>query len=268
MSNTILKNENQQNFFSSLFSDVGMVVSIMDSIALIYGLFNAFMGEMIEIKTKLTKDAKVQNLKPLYGMVLNLGRAFTNVVIFGNASSAFQGSEVIRTKQLMSIPITRAGLMGRVIDSLGNPIDNSLHEDNSKFEFFKRVPIDTKAIGIIARSAINEPLQTGLVIVDATTPIGQGQRELIIGDRKTGKTTIGIDTILGQKDNLMSCIYVAVGQKRSSIAKIVHFLKQKGLMFKTVVVSATSSEPAALQFLAPYTGCTIGEAIAKRGVGL
>jgi F-type H+-transporting ATPase subunit alpha len=265
MSNTILKNENQQNFFSSLFSDVGMVVSIMDSIALIYGLFNAFMGEMIEIKTKLTKDAKVQNLKPLYGMVLNLGRAFTNVVIFGNASSAFQGSEVIRTKQLMSIPITRAGLMGRVIDSLGNPIDNSLHEDNSKFEFFKRVPIDTKAIGIIARSAINEPLQTGLVIVDATTPIGQGQRELIIGDRKTGKTTIGIDTILGQKDNLMSCIYVAVGQKRSSIAKIVHFLKQKGLMFKTVVVSATSSEPAALQFLAPYTGCTIGEAIAKRG---
>jgi F-type H+-transporting ATPase subunit alpha len=253
------------NFVLS-FSNLGVVVSIMDNIALIYGLFNSFMGEMIEIKTKLSTSLNNQKkLKPLYGMVLNLGRSFTNVVIFGNATSGFQGSEVTRTKQLMSIPITRAGLMGRVIDSLGNPIDNSLHKDNAKFEFFKRLPIDTKAIGIIARSAINEPLQTGLVIVDATTPIGQGQRELIIGDRKTGKTTVGIDTILCQKHNLISCIYVAVGQKRSAIAKIVHFLKQKGLFFKTVVVSATSAEPAALQFLAPYTGCTIGEAIAKRG---
>lgn len=257
-------NEGSNSGIVANFLDLGIVLSIMDSIALVFGLYDAFMGEMVSIKKKLN-ETNIADLKPLYGMVLNLGRLYTNVVIFGEASSGLQGSEVTRTKQLMSIPVTRAGLMGRVIDSLGNPIDNSLHPDNHKFSFYKRVPIDTKAEGIISRAPICEPLQTGLLIVDATTPIGQGQRELIIGDRKTGKTTIGIDTILCQKNNLVSCIYVAVGQKRSSIAKLVYFLQKKQVFFKTVVISATSSEAAALQFLAPYTGCTIGEAIAKRG---
>jgi F-type H+-transporting ATPase subunit alpha len=172
----------------------------MDSIALVFGLYDAFMGEMVSITKKLSNtELNINDAAPLYGMVLNLGRVYTNVVIFGEASAGLQGSEVTRTKQLMSIPVTRAGLMGRVIDSLGNPIDKKLHPENHKFEFFKRLPIDTKAEGIIARYPICEPLQTGLAIVDATTPIGQGQRELIIGDRKTGKTTIGIDTILAQK---------------------------------------------------------------------
>ena len=265
----LLEGDNQvvlEEEISSQFLDLGVVLSVMDSIALVFGLYDAFMGEMVSITKKLTGiDLTINDTAPLYGMVLNLGRVYTNVVIFGEASSGLQGSEVIRTKQLMSIPVTRAGLMGRVIDSLGNPIDQKLHPENHKFEFYKRLPIDTKAEGIIGRSPINEPLQTGLAIVDATTPIGQGQRELIIGDRKTGKTTIGIDTILAQKNNIVSCIYVAVGQKRSSIAKLVYFLKSKKVLFKTVIVSATSSEPAALQFLAPYTGCTIGEAIAKKG---
>ncbi len=266
---TLLQNDSQTNLDGELsvqFLDLGVVLSVMDSIALVFGLYDAFMGEMVSITKKLSNtELNINDAAPLYGMVLNLGRVYTNVVIFGEASAGLQGSEVTRTKQLMSIPVTRAGLMGRVIDSLGNPIDKKLHPENHKFEFFKRLPIDTKAEGIIARYPICEPLQTGLAIVDATTPIGQGQRELIIGDRKTGKTTIGIDTILAQKNNTVSCIYVAVGQKRSSIAKLVYFLKNKKVLFKTVVVSATSSEPAALQFLAPYTGCTIGEAIAKKG---
>lgn len=213
----------------STFLDLGIVLSIMDSIALVFGLYDAFMGEMVSLKKP---NVSIVGTKPLYGMILNLGRAYTNVVVFGEARSGMQGSEVTRTKQLMSIPVTRAGLMGRVIDSLGNPIDFDTKGVNAEFIEYKRIPIDTKAEGIISRASICEPLQTGILIVDATTPIGQGQRELIIGDRKTGKTTIGIDTILTQKNNLVSCIYVAIGQKRSSIAKLVVYLKKKMFYLK------------------------------------
>jgi len=196
---------------------------------------------------------------------MNLGRVYTSIVVFGQVDQVSQGSEVFRTNRLMSVPTSRRGLLGRVIDSLGNTVDRAKSQSDADFSRYEKLPVDTKAEGIIGRSSINEPLQTGLIVVDATTPIGQGQRELIIGDRKTGKTTIGIDTILCQKNTAISCIYVAVGQKRSSISNIVNFLKRRNMMYKTVVISASSSDPAALQFLAPYTGCTIGEAIAKRG---
>jgi proton translocating ATP synthase F1 alpha subunit len=188
------------------------------------------------------------------GMVLSLEHNTTSVVIFGNDTYLKQGDRVFRSFLSMNIPLSLK-LFGRVIDALGNTIDGG----RKIFSPITR-KVDTKAVGIIPRQSVREPMQTGINAIDAITPIGCGQRELIIGDRQTGKTTIAVDTILNQKKNgHLYCIYVAVGQKKSTIAQIVTFFKKVGAMSNVIIVSATSSEPATLQFLAPYSGCAIGE---------
>jgi|TARA_B110000261_G_scaffold113749_1_gene127043 proton translocating ATP synthase F1 alpha subunit len=188
------------------------------------------------------------------GMALSLEGNVVGVVIFGTEKDLQQDSLVYRTFDIMSIPLT-INLFGRVIDSLGYTIDGG-----SKLSTKILRQVDTKAIGIIPRQSVNEPMQTGIRAIDSMTPVGCGQRELIIGDRQTGKTTICIDTILNQRKNgHLYCIYVAVGQKKSTISRIVELLKEKNAFNTTVVVSASSSDPATLQYLAPYSGCAIGE---------
>jgi len=190
----------------------------------------------------------------LQGMVLSLEHNTVSIVVFGNDTLLKQGDLVDRTFVIMNIPLS-IKLFGRVIDALGNTIDGQ-----NKVSSILTRKIDTKAIGIIPRQSVREPMQTGIKAIDSITPIGCGQRELIIGDRQTGKTTIAVDTILSQKnDGYLYCIYVAIGQKKSTIAQIVTFLKKINAFNNTIVVSATSSDPATLQFLAPYSGCTIGE---------
>jgi proton translocating ATP synthase F1 alpha subunit len=188
------------------------------------------------------------------GMVLSLEYRTVSIVIFGNDTLLKQGDRVLRTHLIMNIPLS-VKLFGRVIDALGNIIDAG-----PKVSSYLTRKVDTKAVGIIPRQSVREPMQTGVNAIDAITPIGCGQRELIIGDRQTGKTTIAVDTILNQKSfGYLYCIYVAIGQKKSTIAQIVQFLKKTGALQNTIIVSATSSEPATLQFLAPYSGCTLGE---------
>jgi proton translocating ATP synthase F1 alpha subunit len=193
-------------------------------------------------------------ISKLQGMVLSLEHNTVSVVIFGNDTLLKQGDLVYRTFVIMNIPLSLK-LFGRVIDALGNTIDAGPKVVSSLTR-----KVDTKAIGIIPRQSVCEPMQTGVNAIDAITPVGCGQRELIIGDRQTGKTTIAVDTILSQKQyGYLYCIYVAVGQKKSTVAQIVQFLKKAGSLSNTIIVSATSSEPATLQFLAPYSGCTLGE---------
>jgi F-type H+-transporting ATPase subunit alpha len=193
-------------------------------------------------------------LEKIQGMVLSLEHNTVSVVIFGNDILLKQGDLVYRTFVIMNIPLS-VKLFGRVIDALGNTIDGG-----SKVISSLTRKVDTKAIGIIPRESVREPMQTGIKCIDSITPIGCGQRELIIGDRQTGKTTIAIDTILSQKNyGYLYCIYVAIGQKKSTIAQIVNFLKKTDSLGNTIIVSATSSEAATLQFLAPYSGCTLGE---------
>jgi proton translocating ATP synthase F1 alpha subunit len=188
------------------------------------------------------------------GMALSLEGNTVGVVIFGNERDLQQGSTVYRTFDIMSIPLS-IKLFGRVIDSLGYTIDGGTRLSTKILR-----QVDTKAVGIIPRKSVNEPMQTGIRMIDSMTPIGCGQRELIIGDRQTGKTTIAIDTIFNQKQNgHLYCIYVAIGQKKSTVSRIVKNLKQKKAFSSTIVVSASSSDPATLQYLAPYSGCTIGE---------
>ena len=227
----------------------GIIRSIKDGVVKCNGLLRVKSGELVFL---LGKKKKVQ------GMVLTLEKTSVSIVIFGKDSDISQGSKVIRTNRLMSIVLSST-LFGRVIDALGNPIDGYL-----KIVSKRRSKVDTKAIGIIPRQSVKEPMQTGITVIDSIVPIGCGQRELIIGDRQTGKSTIAIDTILNQKlYGHLHCIYVAISQKRSTIAQIVNFLKNYKAMKNTIVISATSSEPATLQFLAPYSGCAIGEWLAK-----
>jgi len=223
--------------------DTGKIISVKDGVARVNGLFGVLSGEMVHLGI-----AKIQ------GMVLSLEHNTVSVVIFGNDTLLKQGDLVYRTFVIMNIPLSLK-LFGRVIDALGNTIDAGPKVSSS----LKR-KVDTKAIGIIPRQSVREPMQTGVKAIDSITPVGCGQRELIIGDRQTGKTTIAVDTILSQKKfGHLYCIYVAVGQKKSTIAQIVNFLKKAGAISSTIIVSATSSEPATLQFLAPYSGCTLGE---------
>jgi F-type H+-transporting ATPase subunit alpha len=223
--------------------DTGKIISVKDGVARVNGLFGVLSGEMVHL-----------GFSKLQGMVLSLEHNTVSVVIFGNDTLLKQGDFVYRTFVIMNIPLS-IKLFGRVVDALGNTIDAGPKVISS----LKR-SVDTKAIGIIPRQSVREPMQTGIKAIDSITPVGCGQRELIIGDRQTGKTTIAIDTILSQKKfGHLYCIYVAVGQKKSTIAQIVNFLKKAGAMGSTIIVSATSSEPATLQFLAPYSGCTLGE---------
>jgi proton translocating ATP synthase F1 alpha subunit len=229
--------------------DTGKIISVKDGVARVKGLFGVLSGEMVSL-----------GISKLQGMVLSLEHNTVSVVIFGNDSLLKQGDLVYRTFVIMNIPLS-IKLFGRVIDALGNTIDSG----PKVISVLKR-KVDTKAIGIIPRQSVREPMQTGIKAIDSITPVGCGQRELIIGDRQTGKTTVAIDTIVSQKHfGHLYCIYVAVGQKKSTIAQIVNFLKTTGAMESTIIVSATSSEPATLQFLAPYSGCTLGEWLSENG---
>src|SRR5438270_403842 len=237
-------------------SEIGTVLSVGDGIARIYGLDNVQAGEMVEFDNG-TK-----------GMALNLEADNVGVVIFGSDAAISEGSGVKRTGTIVDVPIGKA-LLGRVVDALGNPIDGK-----GPIETSERRRVEVKAPGIIPRKSVHEPVQTGLKALDALVPIGRGQRELIIGDRQTGKTAVALDTFINQKNinksgkesEKLYCIYVAVGQKRSTVAQIVRALEENGAMEYSIVVAATASEPAPLQFLAPYTGCAMGEYFRDNGM--
>jgi len=238
-------------------TEVGKVLSVGDGIARIYGLDNVQAGEMVEF----ADGSK--------GMALNLESDNVGVVIFGDDRNIKEGDIVKRTGSIVDVPVGKE-LLGRVVDGLGNPIDGKDALDKG----LKRNRVEVKAPGIIPRQSVSEPVQTGLKAIDSLIPIGRGQRELIIGDRQTGKTAVAIDTIINQKEINQSgdekqklyCIYVAIGQKRSTVAQIVKTLQDAGAMEYTTIVSATASDPAPLQFLAPYTGCTIGEYFRDNGM--
>jgi len=237
-------------------SEVGTVLSVGDGIARIHGLDNVQAGEMIEF------DGGIK------GMALNLEADNVGAVIFGSDSTIREGSTARRTGTIVDVPIGK-GLLGRVVDALGNPIDGK-----GPIEGTERRRVEMKAPGIIPRKSVHEPVQTGLKALDALVPIGRGQRELIIGDRQTGKTAVALDTFINQKaanagtdeSQKLYCIYVAVGQKRSTVAQIVRALEENGAMEYSIVVAATASEPAPLQFLAPYTGAAMGEYFRDNGM--
>jgi len=237
-------------------SEVGSVLSVGDGIARIHGLDNVQAGEMVEF------TGGVQ------GMALNLEADNVGVVIFGSDAEIKEGDVVKRTGTIVDVPVGKE-LLGRVVDALGNPIDGK-----GPIGAKQRSRVEVKAPGIIPRQSVNEPVQTGLKAIDALVPIGRGQRELIIGDRQTGKSAVAIDTFINQKANnagddeskKLYCIYVAVGQKRSTVAQIVKTLEENGAMEYSIVVAATASEPAPLQFLAPYTGCAMGEYFRDNGM--
>ncbi len=246
-----------ENYHSAAeLQEVGEVVKIGDGIAKVYGLDNVQAGELVEF------DSGVK------GMALNLETDNVGIVVFGDSQKIKEGSNVKRTGKIVEVPAGK-GLLGRVIDALGNPIDG---KGPLKDVEYRR--IEVKAPGIIARQSVSEPMQTGIKAIDSLIPIGRGQRELIIGDRQTGKTAIAIDAIINQaplhagtdEKKKLYCIYVAIGQKRSTVAQIVKTLEDAGAMKYTIVVSATASEAAALQFFAPYTGCTAGEFFRDNGM--
>ena len=237
-------------------SEVGQVLSVGDGIARVYGLDNVQAGEMVEFENGTR------------GMALNLETDNVGIVIFGNDREIKEGQTVKRTGSIVDVPVGK-GLLGRVVDALGNPIDGK-----GPIKSDERKRVDVKAPGIIPRKSVNEPMATGLKAIDALIPIGRGQRELIIGDRQTGKTAIALDTILNQKslnaqDNekiKLYCVYVAVGQKRSTVAQFVKVLEEQGALDYSIIVAATASDPAPMQFLAPFSGCTMGEYFRDNGM--
>jgi F-type H+-transporting ATPase subunit alpha len=237
-------------------SEVGQVLSIGDGVARVYGLNDVRAGEMVEFSSGVK------------GMALNLEADNVGVVIFGDDRGIREGDTVKRTGAIVEVPVGR-GLLGRVVDGLGNPIDGK-----GPLKDVTMTRVEVKAPGIIPRKSVSEPMQTGLKALDALVPIGRGQRELIIGDRQTGKTAIAIDTFINQKpinagtdeSKKLYCIYVAIGQKRSTVAQIVKQLEESGAMKYSIVVAASASEPAPLQFIAPYTGCAMGEFFRDNGM--
>jgi len=252
----ILKDQIKNFGKEAQVSEIGQVLSVGDGIARVYGLDQVQAGEMVEFQDG-TK-----------GMALNLEVDNVGIVIFGDDRSIKEGHTVKRTKSIVDVPIGR-GLLGRVVDALGNPIDGK-----GPIKADKRARVDVKAPGIIPRKSVHEPMATGLKAIDALIPIGRGQRELIIGDRQTGKTAVALDTILNQKplnqgndeSQKLYCIYVAVGQKRSTVAQFVKALEERGALEYSVVVAATASDPAPMQFLAPFSGCAMGEYFRDNGM--
>nr|WP_314373429.1 F0F1 ATP synthase subunit alpha [uncultured Campylobacter sp.] len=234
--------ERIENFDLSVdIEETGKVVSVADGVANVYGLKNVMANEMVEFENGAR------------GIALNLEESSVGIVILGDTSGINEGSSVKRLGKLLRVPVGDA-LIGRVVNALGEPIDGKGAIETSDTRF-----VEEKAKGIMARKSVHEPLQTGLKAIDALVPIGRGQRELIIGDRQTGKTTVAIDTIINQKGQDVICIYVAIGQKQSTVAQVVKKLEEYGAMDYTIVVAAGASEAAALQYLAPYSGCTMGE---------
>ena len=228
-------------------TDVGTVIQVADGIARIHGLENAMQGELLEFPGEV------------YGMVMNLEEDNVGVVLLGDSRAVNEGDVVKTTGRVVEVPVGDA-LTGRVVNALGQPIDEKGPIDTEKYR-----PVERVAYGVIDRQAVDTPVQTGIKAIDSMVPIGRGQRELIIGDRQTGKTAIAIDTIINQKGQNMHCIYVAIGQKASTVASIVKTLKEHDAMEYTTVVAATASELAPLQYIAPYAGCAIGEEWMERG---
>ena len=234
--------ERIENFELNInIEETGKVVNVADGVASVYGLKNVMANEMVEFENGVK------------GLALNLEENSVGAVILGSISGIVEGTSVKRLGKLLRVPVGDA-LIGRVVNALGEPIDAKGPIEYSETRF-----VEEKAKGIMARKSVHEPLQTGLKAIDALVPIGRGQRELIIGDRQTGKTTVAVDTIINQKGQDVICIYVAIGQKQSTVAQVVKKLEEYGAMDYTIVVSAGASEPAALQYLAPYAGCTMGE---------
>ena len=238
------------------YSEIGEVIKVGDGIARVYGLNNVESGEMVEFSDKSI------------GMAINLESDNVGVVIFGKDCNIKEGDIVKRTKNIMQVPVGK-GLLGRVVDTLGNPIDGKGPLKDVTYK-----TLDIKAPGIIERKSVHEPVQTGIKAIDALIPIGRGQRELIIGDRQTGKTAIAIDTMLNQKplnklkdeSKKLYCVYVAIGQKKSTVAKIVKKLQEEGALEYSIIVCASASDPAPMQYLAPYAGCTMGEYFRDNGM--
>ncbi len=255
---TILKDQIENFGADAEVTEVGKVLSVGDGIARVYGLDQIQAGEMVEFPGSIA------------GMALNLERDNVGVVIFGSDKTIREGDVVKRTGSIVDVPIGK-GLLGRVVDALGNPIDGK-----GALKNVKRSRVETKAPGIMPRESVSEPMQTGLKAIDSLIPVGRGQRELIIGDRQTGKTAIAIDTFLNQKSTndkagkddtkKLFCIYVAVGQKRSTVAQIVKTLEERGALEYSIVVAATASDPAPMQFLAPYSAAAMGEFFRDNGM--
>jgi len=253
----ILKEKIEKYDFGAELNEVGKVLSVGDGIATVYGLSGIEYNEMVEFQSGVK------------GMALNLGEDSVGVVVFGSDAEIKEGDTVKRLNRIVSVPVGKE-LLGRVVDALGRPIDG-LGDINAK-EFSN---VEIKAPGIIARRSVHEPVQTGLKVIDSLIPIGRGQRELVIGDRQTGKTSILVDTMINQKavndaaksdKEKLFCIYVAIGQKRSTVAQVVKTLKDYGALDYTIVVAATASDSAPLQYLAPYAGCAMGEYFRDRGM--
>jgi F-type H+-transporting ATPase subunit alpha len=253
----ILKSQIANFDTESNVAETGQVLSVGDGIARIFGLSNVMAGELLEFP-----GAGIR------GMALNLELDNVGAVIFGDDRQIREGDTVNRTGQIVDVPAGK-GLLGRVVDALGNPIDGK-----GPIVFTERRLVETKAPGIIPRQSVTEPMQTGIKAIDVLVPIGRGQRELIIGDRQTGKTSVVIDTFINQKtvnagtdeSKKLYCIYVAIGQKRSTVAQLVRTLEEQGVMEYSIVVAATASDPAPMQYLAPYTGCAMGEYFRDNGM--
>ena len=228
-------------------ADVGTVIQVADGVARIHGLENAMQGELLEFPGEV------------YGMVLNLEEDNVGAVLLGAEKNINEGDTVKTTGRVVEVPVGDA-MLGRVVNALGQPIDGKGPIESDKFR-----PVERVASGVISRKSVDTPLQTGIKAIDSMIPIGRGQRELIIGDRQTGKTAIAIDTIINQKGQGVKCIYVAIGQKASTVASIVNTLEQFGAMAYTTVVAATASELAPIQYIAPYSGCAIGEEWMENG---
>lgn len=254
LTNIILQNIEENLLDKDWQVNRGTVLTVGDGIAKAYGLTTIQAGEMVEFQPSGLK-----------GMALNLEKDSVGIVIFGETSLVKEGDTVVGTGSIMDIPVGE-GLLGRVIDALGNPIDGL-----GPIKYAKKSRIDVKAPGIISRKSVHEPMESGIKVVDSLVPVGRGQRELIIGDRQTGKTAIALDTIVHQKnfqddeDRRLVCIYVAIGQKKSTVAQLLNTLKSTDSMKYTIIVAATASDSAALQFLAPYAGCAVGEYFRDNG---
>ncbi|MGG4216717.1 F0F1 ATP synthase subunit alpha [Paenibacillus jamilae] len=227
--------------------EVGTVVEVGDGIARVYGLEKVMAGELVEFDTGVL------------GLALNVEESNVGVVILGQFSDIREGGQVKRTGQIMQVPVGEA-MIGRVVNPLGQPVDGKGPIATTEFR-----PVESQAPGVMARKSVHEPMQTGIKAIDAMVPIGRGQRELIIGDRQTGKTSIAIDAILNQKGNGMKCIYVAIGQKQSTVAQVVETLRRHGALEYTIVVTASASEPSPLLYIAPYSGCAMGEYFMYKG---
>ncbi|OMF37177.1 F0F1 ATP synthase subunit alpha [Paenibacillus sp. FSL H8-0548] len=244
---TLIKQQIEQYKSEIQVVDVGTVINVGDGIARVHGLENAMQGELLEFSNGVV------------GMALNLEESNVGVVILGPYTDIREGDQVKRTGRIMEVPVGDE-LLGRVVNPLGQPLDGKGPINTTQFR-----AIESPAPGVIDRKSVHEPMQTGIKAIDAMVPVGRGQRELIIGDRQTGKTAIAIDAIINQKGNGVKCIYVAVGQKQSTVANVVETLRRHGALEYTIVVTAGASEPAPLLFLAPYAGCTMGEYFMYKG---